>query len=514
MGLLVEASPLKDLREEQALEQTKEGEFASAYGIFRELSNQYPENTDYLFYCGLLASWLRNWVDSEMFFQKCLNLAPQYLDAAMQLGNVYLYTQQWNEAERLFSFYPEELRAKEGLAKCALWRGDYFTAEERYRKIFDSSECDEEARLGLARALAQQQKYRESLSFYDMITQPDFQGILLEPEKISVASRVHISSLVDINYMQSQESDPQLNAPAAKDYGIASSLSLFIPLANLWRLDAKGVFYTQVEKNIFPPTGTNYNVLFSELGAFLHYFFTKEWRWDFFTKVLSGWKNGSMRFPFQNQTIVEPGSTLFYNGQRQFFLLNSFYDTMLIKDYARNVSKLLPFITTEGGYGYRPPIRLHPELEGRIGWAFYRDSLHNIRNRQDLWVRVGLPYLSKIVTAIYHFEHASFSRLSPNYYSYKNKWFQGLGVRFYREFSFHGFLEFFYEHTWDLTFNLFEPIGTFLFVAPRQYLIGNKIFGSLGYAKDRYRIELSGHYFENNLPYHDWNTKASFLWQF
>lgn len=510
-----ELTPIEESTSERALEQIQQGHFASAYTIFQELCASFPENTHHLFHAGRLAAWLNEWEESESLLKKCLILDSNYIDAAVQLGHVYLYNQRWAEAEELFARYPNYMPAKAALAKSALWQGDYPLAEERYRDILGDAEFDQEARLGLARALAQQQKYREASVQYAFITQPEFQGTLVSPERFAVASRTRISTLIDANYMESKESDPQLKAPVAKDYGFATSLSIFFPVTDRWRLDVRGAFYHQKENNIYPPAvGVNYDALLGELGIASHCYFARDWQWDLYAKALSGWKEGVMRFPFQHKTLVEPGTTLFYNSARQLFVLNAFYDSMLIKNYAKGISQLLLFGKIESGYCYRFNHSYHPELEGRIGCSFYHDSLHNIQNRQDLWIRTGLPRWPEIFSVIYHFEHAGFTHLSPNYYSYKNKWFQGLGLQLYYDFSSNGYLQLFYEHTWDLTLNLFEPIGSFLYIAPRQYLNGNKIYSALGFSKDRCTLEFSGHYFQNNLPYADWNIKGSFQWQF
>ncbi len=504
-----------ELKAKLAHQHIEQGKLESAYRIFRELCIDLPQNPEYLFHAGKVGTWLQKWKESEGLLKKCLLLDSLHVDAALQLGYLFLYNQRWKEAEEVFSLYPNHKPAKAGLAKGALWKGDYPAAEKWYREILDDGEVNEEARLGLARSLIEQRKYREASVQYELLTQPDFQGMLLAPERVAVASHTRISLLIDADYMQSKENDPQLKAPVAKDYGFATSLSLFFPVADLWRVDAKGTFYHQKENNIYPPAlGVNYNALLGEGAVTSRYYFKKDWRWDLYAKVIGGWKDGSMTFPFQHKTLFEPGTTLFYNSKKQFFVINALYDSMLIKNYARRISQLLLFGMTEGGYGYRFDVRYHPELEGRVGWAFYHGSLRNIQNRQDLWVRTGVPLLPKMFTVIYHFEHASFAHLSPNYYSYKNKWLQGLGARVYRNIFSHAYFELFYEHTWDLTLDLIEPIGTFIFVAPRQYLNGNKIYGLVGYSKNRYKLELSGHYFHNNLPYTDWNTKGSLQWQF
>jgi hypothetical protein len=505
--------PFQEAKMRLAFEQIQEGQLWPAFETFRDLYTFFPKNADYLFYAGEIAGWLQNWEESESLLDKCLKLNAVYVDAAVQLGYVYLHTKRWDKAEEIFAKHSHYVTAKEGLAKCALWRGDYPLAEARYRELLQDPKCSEEARVCLARALAAQQKYSEAVAQYTLVTQPDFQGTLLAPERADVAShmRIHASSYID--YMQFKESDPQLKAPVAQDYGLTSSLALFFPIGNLWQLEVRETFYHEKEKNIHPPVGTNFNALLAEEGLTSRYCFSKNWRWDLYAQAISGWRDGSMRYPFKQKTLFEPGTTLLYKTAKQNFFLDAFYDTQLIKNFAKKISQLLLFATLQGNYGYRFPIRYHPELEGNISWSFFHDSLHNTQNRQDLWVRTGIPYL-KSFTAIYHFEHASFAHLSPNYYSYKNKWFQGLGVRFSHSLFCHGYFDLFYEHTWDWTFHLLEPIGTFLVVANKQYLTGNKVYSALGYVKNRYRLELSGHYFRNTLPYADWNVRGTFQWQF
>lgn len=155
---------LEILSVDTALRQRDAGNWSQAYRDFQMLSVEHPENVDCLFYSGQLAAWLGKWSESEKWLQDCLKRDAHYLEAVMLLGNVYLYTQKWEKADALFAAHADCLFAEQGLAKSALWQGEYRLAEERYGKILEAHPENTEARLGMARSLSEQQLYREALS--------------------------------------------------------------------------------------------------------------------------------------------------------------------------------------------------------------------------------------------------------------------------------------------------------------------------------------------------------------
>ena len=141
------------------------------------------------------------------------------------------------------------------------------------------------------------------------------------------------------------------------------------------------------------------------------------------------------------------------------------------------------------------------------------------KNRSNINVTSTLslpfPRFWKYWTLLYHFEHGHFDKLNPNYYSFNHQLRNTLGIRFRFDFSRMVYWETTYEHRWQTTYQLFQPIGNFIFVANKQYLIANRVTSKIGAQyKDRLKFEIEGHYFYETLPYRDWNLNGSLVWQF
>ena len=115
----------------------------------------------------------------------------------------------------------------------------------------------------------------------------------------------------------------------------------------------------------------------------------------------------------------------------------------------------------------------------------------------------------------YFFEHGHFKALSQNYYSYKQQIRNTIGIRYRYDYCDRAYGEFIYEHRWQNTHNLFQPIGSFIFTANRQMLLCNKYILNLAYRlKDKWLFEATGHYYRDTLPYREWKVGGTISYQF
>ena len=494
----------------------QEGRQKESLEIFEMLNTCKPHNPDILYYLGRHLARDGQWEKAKEALKECLSLEPRYGDADVQLGSIYLWENKLNQAEAIFVRYPDNSDAEQGLARVYRKKGEEKKAQETYRRILAKNPKDFEAKKELARSLAADMNYTEADAAYAGFVGDDPNTEQHWIEWFDVKSHTKPAIYLEAFYTDAKENDPTLKVPVVKDYYFLSTVNFLIPIFNKWRLDLKQIYYHQRENDIFPPLGVNYTVFFAGGQVTSRYFFKKDWKWDVAARSFQAWGNNqNVEYPFQKTTRFEPGTTLFYNSERQLFVLDAHVESLIIKNFAILQSQLLRTDFITAAYGYKLPVALHPEAEAWVSHIFIHDSLNNWENTEVAIARCGVPYISKYFTALYRFEHNHFDKVTPNYYSFKQQLRNVLGIRLHVDFYSRAYFEAIYEHRWETTYNLIQPIGNFLNIAAKQYLIANRITSKLNYrCKDKFRLELEGHYFYTTLIYRDWNINGSLLWQF
>lgn len=447
---------------------------SGTFELYRKILLCEPQNSDTLFFLGLLYRRNNQLEEAEKTFLEVLRLSPEYTDAAVELARIYERGENWGALSELYEKYP---------------------SNPEIQHIY-------------ARALAGRQKYKQAKKIYAQIP-PDEQ---IWKESWEVKSHTDIATLLEGAHTAAKENDPTLGVPVVKDYYSLAALSLLFPISNQWRLDAKGFLYHQRENDIFPPVGVNYNVYSGGGTLTSHYFFAPNWKWDVVARSFEAWGAGQMTYPFHKTTRVEPGTLLILNSE-QLFVLDAHVESFIIKNFAEGISELLRTDYYQGAYGYRPDVKIHPQVEVWAGWVYYHDSLHNWENKQSGRAQIDLYFPS--LTTSYLFEHSGFKHLNVNYYSYKHQLRNTIEVKYRQEVRSQLYFEMFWDHTWEVTYDFFMPIDRFLFASTRLYLIWNTYTAQMSWRyKDSLKIEMGGHYLYNTLPYRDWNLHGSLLWQF
>lgn len=431
------------------------------------------KNPDFLFYLGQRYERVGEREKAKQAYQQALEASPGYPDVAVALARIY--GQERNKA--------------------------------KLKELAQQHRSNAEVQKTYYQALATPLDYGGATQFTDRLP-PNGRLRMQDPEINAVEN---ISASLEATYTDAKESDPSIGQPVVKDYYFYSALNIFIPICDKWRVDLKPFLYHQRENDIYPPVGVNYNVYESGGQATSHYYFASGWRWDVVARGFASWGEGQEIFPFQNTSRFEPGTSLLYNTEH-LFVLDLHVESFIIKNFSDEQSQLLRTDYGQVIYGYRPNVSRHPKMEASATWVRYHDSLHNWKNKET--ALFGVDLYSPSLTTFYLFEHAGFNHLNPNYFSYKQQYRNTIEVKYHRDFSKGAYFETFWDHTWEMTHDLFLPIGDFIFVASQLYLIWNTLTTQVGYQYKQCKIELGGHYLHNTLPYTDWNVRGSLLYQF
>lgn len=465
--------------------------------IYEYINRCSPNNADTLYYYGRALYQTGNFDQSKQILEQCLALAPDYPDAQILLGYIAMQEGKFDKSKAIFEAYPKNPDAIAGL------------------KLLRQGE--RKNRLAEARAAHGELNYTRAQENYAWLLQDDSDSFRYWPAVMDIKSHTKPSIVVETTYTDAKENDPGVRAPVVKDYYFLNKVHLRIPILNSWRLDLQEIYYHQRENDIYPPVGVNYSAYSNGGELMSQVYFAKYWRWDLSGRVFRMTGTQNANFPFNNSTRFEPGTTLFYNDGKILFALNAHRESYIIKNFTTFRSYLLSTDYLSGGGAYRAGEKVRLEVEGWVYHIWIKDSLHNWKNSEDVLAKLSVPVprLRDHFTVLYHFEHGHYDKLNLNYYSYKQQLRNTLGLRFHYDIQNMIRWDVTYEHRWQTTYQLFQPIGIFILVQNKQYLIANRISSTLSVQyQDRLRLQIGGHYFYESLPYRDWNLNGSLVWQF
>ncbi len=487
-----------------------------AIEICRDLVRCEPEQVAYLYKLGSVLAFAHKYREAEEVLQKCLAIDPSDSDAGIRLGYVYLWQDKLDKAAKVFTRYCSLPEAQEALGTIAYRQSHYEEAKHWYKESLQGERRSENAEQSLARLYASDLQFTPAKEQYKELLQTFPGNESARRELFEVKQHTDPSLVSKTQYTQSKENDPNLKIPVVRDYYFNTDIMVYVPIYDQWRLDLRSYWGFQKEKDIaIPNGGNNYYADMIGGGITSRLLFLRYCAWNLFCNVRSAWGVGKMNYPFLHTTQLQPGSYFIYNSDTQLFAIGGYIDSFLIKNFTKIISDLLQTRTVDARYAYRFPCRFKPELEGWAEEMFIHDSLHNRRDSESIAFRFMIPGLERFAKFSYLFEHKHFEKLNPNYYSYKQQWNNKIGIDLKGEFNLKTTLELIYEHGWQRTKDLFQPIGNFLLVTPLQKLTNNKIKTVVGFrVSDVFKAELGTHYYRDTLPYREWNIYGNFQWVF
>lgn len=475
----------------------------------------YPNEPDYLFFNAKAHYLLNQKKEAEIKLLTCLDYAPNYIDAALLLASIYQLEGKYDEGIKLLKKFPSSGTIFEKLGDLNLMKEDYDEAANYYKKLLRLDPKNPKFIKKYANALKMQKHYAEAEDVLDayLQDQPDKE---LERLQMEVEEFSNPSFNYQMNYTQSKENDPGIQKPVVRNYYVDQSLNFYVPIFDHLSSATKIMFDLQQEIDIYPPTGSNYNVSIYGLQEKIKWDFFREWYLNFVVRGLYADNLGDNFYPFQNTFRFEPGITLVYQGSKQFFYADAHIESFIIKNFAIQKSQLLRQDFLDFGYGVSFPFYIKPEIEAGFAKIFYHDSIDNKEQVESISCNFKRKLENKgSLNLAVRFDHSSFDQLTPNYFSYKNQYLTTLKFNFFANLGFKTIFEGGYEHAWQVTSNLLQPIGNFIFVAKRQSLLTNKVYGKLqaNLIKTLF-FELYGHYFETNLPYREYKAALNLRYQF
>lgn len=433
-----------------------------------------PYFSDLYTLSGILLSQIGKWEEAKERLQKALELSPKDIDAALQLASIMRWQKDFQGAQKIYEKYEENEEAKRALAKIHHYQLEHQKAKELILQVEPMTTVEWKERMDLY------QHTDPALSFLSKAT-------------------------------FAKEDDPNLKKPTVKDDYLLTQLAVSLPLNDRWKIDVKPFYFLQKEKNIVDPS-TNYQG--NELGMRLSsdWIFHPYWQAAFFTNLFYAWgAQKEVTFPFHETFRFEPGAHLFYTEEPHFAVFDLHMESIVTKNYARQLAEVLWFSSLNLFYQYRLDHWLEPKASISFQESYYQDE--NWRNFEGF--RFESNFFTPWLKIFAETNHSHFDFLSDFYFSYRQQVWQSAGLSFESCLDSFWKWNLLWEHSWQWTYHLIMPIGTFLYVAQKQYIVGNLFSLDLSYRYfDRFKVGIEGHYLRTSLVYEDFGLKLDFLWQF
>jgi hypothetical protein len=337
----------------------------------------------------------------------------------------------------------------------------------------------------------------------------------IENKKESLTEPIFLQ--VDVRHAEEVEHDPSLRAPVAKTYYDTARVFVQFPVTPQVELQVGQLFFRQEEHDLFPPCGVNFDnfAYGAEVQGRSHLMGRAQIRVGGRLFEMQG--SSKNVYPFRRVLRFEPNVSWLWKAPLWGYFAEAHRDSLIIKNFARVRSELLPFDHVGIGSFVNPCGDLKVAWQGEGFRIWIRDELGNRKwtASSEISLALPLPSLIRWMRGFYRFEWGSFDQLNVNYYSFRNQLRSVLGFRI--DYSWRDLFQWEIEgwHRWETTYNLFQPIGDFVTVARKRYLVAQAVTARwTTHFWQVCDVVVEGNYQRDSLPDRQWGVKGKMVYWF
>lgn len=460
--------------------------FDTAFLQWYRMHCKYPDDLEYVYELGKIASWTGKWFTANKYLHDLLNEDNDFKNSAhLALAQQYILLWRWGKAAyHLSEFLEKDPKSGEGwlargrmafINRCFCDAKTYFL--HSYYLLDDED----------VKAIA----WRD---FYDT-------ALLLAPS-------MKIGTLVS----EDKEVDSQSEKDSAR-----TTATLYNGRLQLNFLK-KGIFFEEVETGFQRERNLvngmrNYDVDLTRSTTGITYFYSSNFKFSGGVTIKNGKNQGTPVFPFHQKTTKEPwiagsfssaSNSASISYAKESYIIKNFQETYSLFLQRNNLDlflehQILPLQSFVGISGYE---------------RFYLDSIHNKEWRGVVWVTVALPKYYDHFTLRYQFDGGGFKRTDTDYYSFKKQWEHFAIFTYSNYWPWLDLLEIRYLHSWQHSRDLNRPINTTYFLA-KQFIFTNKInFMLRKVCKHGLDLEFEGQYYWDTAQYKAYLVKGNVRWIF
>lgn len=389
-----------------------------AQRYFSQLLKCDPESARYNYLSGVALSGTFQIDQAQKLLKKSVSLDPSLINAKIELGNVYTVQRKYKQAQSIFLKLPEEPYAQIGLGNLEYAKNKFCKSEKIFKDILQKHPCNFEARYGLAQSQASLLQYCKSRKILKKLVCEKPQLHYICPLLFDLEYALRPS--VDLSYEYIVADDHLYRESATLDrYKIyRNNLYFQFPVTETYQLKVGGFDGYERYKRVQAPKSDLF--LADILGFEIHNIkqFYPLWNIDIWGRYKRAISDGTMSFPFQSTTRIEPGIDLTYDSSTHYLDLKAYLDSFIILNFADTTSQLLTRDCFKGTYEYRFPFYTSSKIGAISEYTLYEDSLDNNQATETAYIRVGVPSYTEYFTIGYLFRYSQFKDVAQNYYSY------------------------------------------------------------------------------------------------
>lgn len=438
-------SEKEKIRIDYARELEKKQLLGEAFSMWYGLYLDYPNDPEYTYNTGKVASWIGKWNLGKKLLCNSLNEKPYRIDALIWLGNIYLQINKWAPAYAVLCTATHEA-PKRGEAWLTLGRLEFKTrkfkaAKKSFYKSYNFFEDLEEK--GIA---------RRELVDTRIITDPSFR--------------------FTERYGQELEKDLQTKREAARRYSWLNEGRFQCALTS------QSIAYQEVEagyereKNLAADKNNFYAHTYRSTTG-IDWFYNPYYKFSVGCTVRKGNNEGHPIFPFRNRVVGQPWVNGIYRNVKHVASCGFLTDSFIYKNFQKNYSAFLLRNTVNGLYQYQNfPFGQYLGISGY--YRKYKDAIRNDERRGSVWMQTAFPRFQEHWILRYQFDIGGFRRTDTDYYSFKSQWEHFAKILYWNSWYCLDYFEISYQRSWRSTRDLNQPINTVFFL-PKQFIHTNRV---------------------------------------
>ena len=486
-----------------------------ALAIYAQLHDCFPKDAFYPYRMGRIYGIEKQWAKAEQTLHEAIALSPDDSDIHKQLGLTYFWQHKYEQADAVFMQFPDDSFAQDRLAKSALIRRKFSQAEYWFARSLESDPDNLIAMRNLAYAQFEGRSFRKSRDTYRQLLEKD-------PKNRQVSRSLFDAELYTTPSLDTggfftavREADPFEETSVVDYYYINAFGKLLIPVNDTFRFGIRPSYGRQYERNLLNET-INYDARFREGEIDGEFTYNQYLTLRCFMRLKEG-KQGraTTNLPFSQTTSFEPGGSVQLTNGPGKITVNSYFDSYLVKNFARGQTTLQVRNNILGVAQYRYDGLFQPSLGALARNSYYQDSINNKMISREAWCRFKFLGWADVFSFAYRLRYQAFTQVSPNYYSYKRQNNNRVSLAFNKTWNSLTSFSLVYYFEWERTIDQNAPISLTPVLIPDQKITAftfEAVFNQQ--IKERVRLNIIGYYYRSTFPVRVVSIKGNLVWLF
>jgi hypothetical protein len=438
-------SVTEQARIDHAKEMEKKQLLGEAFSFWYGLFLDYPNDAEYTYNTGKVASWIGKWNLAKKLLYASLDKSQYKEDALIWLGNIYLQLRKWPQAYATLCKVTREA-PKRGEGWLALGRTQFKTRRFKAAK----------------KSFSKAYKYINDPQDNEIVRRELFDTRLLVDPSLRFTER----------YGQELEKDLQTKLEAARRYTWQNEARYQCALTSRIIAYQEAAAGYEREKNLAAGVNNFYVHTYRSTTG-MDWFYNPNYKFSVGCTVRKAINEGHPLFYFRNRVVGEPWVGSDFRNVKHIVTCGFLRDSFIYKNFQKNYSAFLLRNNVEALYQYQNfPFGQYIGISGY--YRKYKDNIRNDERRGRVWMQTAFPRFQENWVLRYQFEIGGFRRSDTDYYSFRSQWEHIAKLYYWNSWPWLDYAEIGYQRSWRSSRDLNQPINTVFFL-PKQFIHTNRV---------------------------------------